>query len=55
MYVTRRRKSKKGRPRKARESLRSQYHNLMFENDDRIQVMDFSQENATEMSQEQLQ
>lgn len=55
MFVTRRRKSRKGRPRKARESLRWQYHNLMFKNDDRIQVMDFSQENGTEMSQEYLQ
>lgn len=51
MNATRRRKSKKGKP---RGSPRCRAHDLMFKNDDRIQVMDVSQENVTEMSQEQL-
>lgn len=47
-------KARKAGQGRAQESLWCQSHNLMFKNDDRIQVMDFSQENVTEMSQEQL-
>lgn len=47
-------KARKAGQRRAQESLCCQSHNLMLKTDDRIQVMDFSQENVTEMSQEQL-
>lgn len=48
-------KARKASQGRAQESLCCQSHNLMFKNDDRIQIMDCSQENVTEMSQEQLQ